>query len=246
MTNHTNKCVFCLKEFNDKDCDDKKTKEHVFPQSWYPDSTPKNLEKWNVYSCYKCNQEYGKIEQELLIKLGLCVDPKDAKSSGIANKVRHSLDPNCGKNERDRNARIKRREGVIKETKQLKSFPSHAILPNFGSHKSSPFSKQKIVLVLAEDLKKFSTKLVRGLTFLLDNAFIEDDYVIDIFYIDEGSDAVNRINNNLKKHGNLQHRGPGIVIERAVAQDDPKSFLYRIEVWGKFVIYGIVSKNSHV
>src|SRR5947208_16017660 len=35
------KCVHCLKDVAERNSD------HVFPASWYPDSTPPNLEKWH-------------------------------------------------------------------------------------------------------------------------------------------------------------------------------------------------------
>ena len=52
------KCVHCLRY-----CDSP-TSDHVFPKSWYPDTTPQNMEKWQIPSCENCNTEYSKIENE--------------------------------------------------------------------------------------------------------------------------------------------------------------------------------------
>src|SRR5215831_12374580 len=52
-----------------------KTYDHVSPSCWYPDSTPSNVQRWTVPSCSRCNRELGAVEQELLLRLGLCVDP---------------------------------------------------------------------------------------------------------------------------------------------------------------------------
>jgi hypothetical protein len=73
------KCVHCLGYFNDL------TWDHVLPVSWYPD-IPSDLEKWAAPSCVSCNKKLGRIEEELLIKLGLCLDPRDKHSLGIPEK----------------------------------------------------------------------------------------------------------------------------------------------------------------
>jgi len=62
-------CAHCLKYV------DKATSDHVFPKSWYPSTTPKGVEKWQMPSCIECNSRMGKIENELLLKFGLCVSP---------------------------------------------------------------------------------------------------------------------------------------------------------------------------
>jgi hypothetical protein len=43
--------------------------DHVFPESWYPKTTPPNLEKWKVPSCIPSNSALGVIEDRLLIQL---------------------------------------------------------------------------------------------------------------------------------------------------------------------------------
>jgi hypothetical protein len=75
------RCVHCLQEFEEL------TWDHVFPQGWYPEGTPPNLEKWKIPSCLSCNQEHSKNEGELLVKLGMCIDPNNPQSSGIAEKA---------------------------------------------------------------------------------------------------------------------------------------------------------------
>src|SRR5580704_2378724 len=65
------KCVHCLKDV------DARNSDHVFPESWYPDSTPPGVEKWQIPSCIRCNSDYGKLEQDFFVKVGLCLDPFD-------------------------------------------------------------------------------------------------------------------------------------------------------------------------
>jgi len=78
---HNTRCVYCLREF------EWLTSDHIFPKSWYPESTPANLEKWQVPACEPCNQKYSKTEDELLVRLGLCVNPKDHRASGVGERA---------------------------------------------------------------------------------------------------------------------------------------------------------------
>jgi hypothetical protein len=52
------KCVHCLSDTVERNWD------HVFPKSWYPEVTAKDLAKWQVPSCIPCNTKYGKIESD--------------------------------------------------------------------------------------------------------------------------------------------------------------------------------------
>lgn len=93
------KCVHCLRDVPEL------TWDHIFPVSWYPETTPRNIAKWKAPSCAWCNKHYGVLEQDLLICLGLCVSPYDEKSKGIAQKALRSIDPRQTKNHRDAKAR---------------------------------------------------------------------------------------------------------------------------------------------
>ena len=73
------RCVYCLRFFK------KLTSDHVFPKSWFPDTTPQNMEKWQIPSCENCNTEYSKIENDLLQRFGMCVDPDSIAAKGIAD-----------------------------------------------------------------------------------------------------------------------------------------------------------------
>src|SRR6516164_1177736 len=63
------------------------TKDHVFPDSWYPDSTPKSVQRWTVPSCARCNRESGEFENEAFIRLALCVDPRKEAAKGLAKRA---------------------------------------------------------------------------------------------------------------------------------------------------------------
>ncbi len=235
----SDRCVLCLKPFNESVKEDKKTVEHIFPKAWYPENTPINLEKWRVPSCQKCNNDYSRIEQDLLVCLGLGLFNSDENAPGIIQKARRSVDPNCAKNERDRQKRLmlkKRIAGNLSSTDQI---PQKAMIPNFGPPPNIK-GTQPVLLIKADHIKLFTEKIVRGLTFLLDGYLIEPDYSIDYHLLND-KDSEPHLN-KICKLGETYHKGPGIVVRRAVASNDKIGSFYHIEVWGRLKIFAIVTK----
>lgn len=103
------RCVHCLQKV------DNLTRDHVFPSAWYPDNTPENVQRWTIPSCKKCNEEYGRLEEDLLLRLGMCISPEDAKSSGITDKVLRSIDPQYTKDRTEKRIRERKREKIKKK-----------------------------------------------------------------------------------------------------------------------------------
>src|ERR1700680_4718573 len=115
------KCVHCLQEVEERNSD------HVFPLSFYPDSTPPNLEKWQIPSCIPCNSDYGKLEQDLSLKVGLCLDPFDPASASIVQKALRSLKPAAARDTRDARHRHHKRQKLLSLAyRELRRFPRRA------------------------------------------------------------------------------------------------------------------------
>ncbi|MBK8815413.1 MAG: hypothetical protein IPN42_07885 [Methylococcaceae bacterium] len=98
-------CVHCLKIVHRR-----RNWDHVFPQAWYPDTTPKNIEKWKIPTCKPCNDEYGRIEKELGIILSACIDPQSSSASGIWTKTLRAMNHFHGKTNKDKRARVLKNE----------------------------------------------------------------------------------------------------------------------------------------
>lgn len=227
------RCVHCLSVF------DTLTWDHIPPASWYPDTTPEAMEKWKVPCCYTCNQELSRIEKELLIKMGLCIAPNTNEAQGIADKALRSLKPELGKGERDKSHRAKARQKVIRHMMKFQDKIASGVLPNFGPHESS--EEPIAVLIPAEYVERFSRKLVRGFTYIIDGEYIEEDYEIDVFFVQD--EAANEIMQLIDKHGITYNQGPGLIVKRAVAADDSKSAMWAISIWDKLKIYATVKKR---
>lgn len=225
------KCVHCLKEFKIL------TWDHVLPDAWYP-NTKNNLEKWKVPSCEMCNKELGKVEEELLTKLGLALDPRETRSSGIPDKVLGSLNPLNGKNERDRILRKKKREKVLKNIQFSTMLPENGILPNFGPLPNLEYKVYPSVFIDPNDLTKFAEKIVRGIVYIADKSFIGEEYEIQVYVLDDNKATV--IRNLVNENGEIFSREPGFRVTRSLVENDAVGGIYFIEIWGRLRFYVLV------
>jgi len=230
------RCVHCLEEFESL------TSDHVFPESWYPETTPENLEKWQMPACSECNGIHGRMENGLLLRFGLCIDPAEHKSLGIAQKALRSVDPTHAKKSKDQEHRLKRRHKVMRTLIPHHSIPEESIFPSFGRYEDFPPEDQPGVLISRTDLVMLGEKLVRGITYVVDRRFIEKDHKIEVFFLRE--DAAAPIVAQLQKHGTVYEREPGIKITRVVPHDLPTSALFSIEIWGRLRMYAAVQPLS--
>ncbi|MDI6787160.1 MAG: hypothetical protein QME51_02175 [Planctomycetota bacterium] len=228
------KCIYCLKDFEIL------TWDHVFPTSWYPNTTPENLEKWKIPCCSECNTRYSKIEEDLRVKLGLCIDPAEMQSNGIADKVLHSINPDFTSDIKEKSIRQRKREKMIKELIKFDNLPNQGLFPNFGPQRNTYYPEYLAVLMSEDNLKDFSHKLVRGLTYKINNLLIEKDYRIGIFFVHD-NDAQPFVD-LIKRFGCCYDIGPGFRIGYATARDDNNSRIYSIEIWGKLKIYAAVER----
>ncbi len=231
------RCVYCLENFEEL------TSDHVLPKSWYPDNTPDNLEKWQVPSCYKCNQEHGRNEEELLLRLGLHFDPQEGGFKNIAGKVSRSVNPIYGKSKRDRQKRLKQRNRVKKEVRRgLKiNFSKSNILPGFGFNPDFALSEQPPILVPAEKLKKFGEKVTRGFFYWRNETYIEKDYDIRIFVIGGNLQQAREL---LRPYGKEYNCGTGIQIIVADCIDDKHSAVLEIIIWDRLRVHSAITLRN--
>jgi hypothetical protein len=99
-----------------------KTKDHVFPRSWYPDSTSPNVQRWTAPSCRACNGKFGEMEKELFVRLALCVDPRKIGAIGLSKRAVCSLGINAtGISPEERRHREALKDKIFKEMKPYAS-----------------------------------------------------------------------------------------------------------------------------
>ena len=232
------KCIYCLGDFDDL------TWDHVLPISWYPESTPKNIEKWKVPACLACNKQLGSIEEDLLLRLGLCVDPKSIASLGIPNKVLRSVTPSYGKNENDRKIRGLKRAKLIEQITRREKLSEHEIFPNFGPEKDFMGSDNYHVIPIPEHLLlSYNQKLVRGMTYVLDKTLIDKHFNIELIVTDPNHKDVQLLQELFMNHASIYNRGVGFVVKR-ISEEQGKAWVYEFVIWQKLKFYSVVQHVS--
>jgi hypothetical protein len=229
------RCVHCLKHVEERDSD------HVFPESWYPDSTPPNLEKWQVPSCIPCNSDYGRLEKEFLIKVDLCLDPSDPGSMGVVERALRYLKPSAARNPRDAQHRLHKRRKIMAEALHGDAIPDHGQFPGLGYRWPHGGEEPVAVLVPAESFTRITEKIVRGIFYIEDQKFIEPPYNIDVHVLaEEDGQYFEQVTH---KFGTVYAREPGLTVRRAVAPEDGMSALFAVTFWRQFKTYATVSRS---
>lgn len=226
------KCIHCLRTPVERNWD------HVFPESWYPETTPANLAKWKIPSCVRCNRELGAIESEFFVRIALCLDPNAPGFKGLSEKALRAMNPKYASTPADKRAREALGRRVSSELLQGDQIPNEGIFPALGERWGRQRGSGIALVIPAESFRRITEKIVRGLTYLEQKEFIEPPHEIQFFALDdEGAKPIREV---LANAGSTLAREPGIVVRRAVAPEDGVSAIYEIEFWQQFKTYATV------
>lgn len=229
------KCVHCLKDPVERNWD------HVFPVSWYPDTTPRNLSKWKIPSCISCNHSLGELEQKFFVLVAKCLDPHDPASSSIVAKAKRATNPEAAKTNADRAARQRLRDYVESQKHPASAVPMTAIYPTLGNRWGLPIEQQQAISIPAEGFRRITEKIARGIFYLEDGRYIESPYSIQFFALnDAGAQPVREL---ITRFGATYAREPGIVVRRAVTPEDGISSVFEMEFWGQFKTHAAITSN---
>lgn len=227
------RCVHCLAQV------DAITADHLFPKSWYPETTPQDLEKWKFPACGKCNKAYGKIEESLRLHLAACLDPKAAASAGIWKRALDSLNPDKARNPIDAHKRRLARQRFVRSLRKAEpeKYKNH-LLPEI---RDRPMGNVALH-VSGAHIKRFAEKLVRGTVYITERRYIDTDQEINVSLLQrEGEGEILKL---LEQFGELHERGPGIRIRKAVAHDAKTNALFVFDIWDQFRFYGYVMDRA--
>jgi hypothetical protein len=212
------------------------TDDHLFPKSWYPETTPLNLEKWKIPACRTCNHAYGRLEQDLFLGLGLCVDANSRAAAGVARRAVDAMDPRKARSPFDA---LRRRMTFRRIQKRFVSREfaedSAALLPEINPNRPrGAFG----VLIPGKELHRFGEKVLRGMVFMTEGRYVEpsEEATVHIVRPDQLPEALQIVENT----GEIFEREPGIRIRKAIANDNPKASAYVIDIWDQFRLYGMV------
>jgi len=230
------RCVHCGNEVPER------TWDHVFPKGWYPENSPKNVEKWKIPSCRPCNADYGKIEEELGITIPLCLGPDAPHAKGMYEKALRALDSSQGRNFKDRLRREKKKQRILQEMIKGDAIPNECAYPGLEERWNRPKDEQVALLVSVKHLRRVVEKIIRGITYIEDARYLDAYTEIEHHVVTkDGAEPIEQI---LTRYGKTHSRAPGIEVVRAVTPDDGISSFYKITVWGQFVMYASVIREN--
>ena len=211
------------------------TDDHVFPASWYPDSTPQSVQRWKAPSCRACNGNSGKKEQELFIRLALCVDPRKIEAAGISSKLARTFGVGEGISPADRQKRRAFRDRILSEAKPISRETLNHIVPGLGPHAEFPIETQREIGIPGQLIHDVARKIVRGCEFWLsDGRIIDPPYELDVYMVHpEEVPGIVRMFDSMSDIT----LGPGFRVRRAAVKEDPLTAMYQVEIWGTWTLY---------
>jgi hypothetical protein len=227
------RCVHC------RETPVKLRKDHVFPDSWYPESTPGTVQRWTVPTCSRCNCQLGLVEKEVFVRLGLCVNPEKVAATGISKRVIRSLGIGAeGLDEDEKRIRTALKDEVLRGAKPFAEEARPHILPGIGPHPEAPAEQQIQINIQADKLYEVAQKIVRGCEYWFSNGRIVDaPYEIDIFFAHEAD--VPDVVRMFSAFGRF-HFGPGFRVRRGAVHEDPLSAIYEVVIWDSLTFYATI------
>jgi hypothetical protein len=111
------------------------TKDHVFPSSWYPDTTPDEVQRWTAPSCERCNAYFGRLETDLLVFLAYCINPQKAPAQRLYERVRRMMGIGVeGLSDEEKGHREARRRKLLSRAHPYSPEVQPHIIPGLGPH----------------------------------------------------------------------------------------------------------------
>lgn len=226
------RCTYCLRKIKDD-----LTYDHVFPDAWYPDSTPDKVQRWTVPSCRKCNAKFQVAEDELFIRWGICVEPGLEACMGINERAIKQQFFIETKDPRKFGRKLAVFKKITSRMGQYDPKRTHiGFAPKLGV-------RGTLAVITPNKFRSiFSEKLARGTEFKLREKLIPWKKRIGIYYemADDSMRQQYDIWNNLLIDGQTVNLGPGFNVRWAVNPSNPEQSLYRFEIWGHIKFYSLV------
>jgi len=216
------------------------TKDHVFPGSWYPDTTPSSVQRWTAPSCRDCNEKFGRFERELLEFFAVCIDPRKPAARGLYSRVRRSLGIGVGGLDDDEKVvRDALRGKLLKKAERYSPEWDMHTLPGLGPHPEAPLHLQRMTTIEEEKVQAVVKKVVRGCEYWLANArLVEPPYDIEVIFAREPTEFVTKVMARFAVV--TRDLEPGLRIRRSVAHEDPRSSLYELTLWDTTTVYATI------
>ena len=132
-----------------------------------------------------------------------------------------AMNPDAGRDEKDVAARAARAKKILGTMFKGEQIPEKAMMPGLGERWGRPKAEQMAVQIPKASFTDMTEKIVRGLVYREDDAFIEAPYKIETYIVDdEGAKVCKEL---LDKAGEVFKREPGLEIRRARVDGDKRT-----------------------
>jgi hypothetical protein len=159
----------------------------------------------------------------------MTLDPRAFETSGIPQKVLRSLKPELATSDLDAQARSASQKRLLRSIHQG-PISEENVFPTAGMQQARRSSDPIALHIPATHFQKVAEKMVRGISYVADETFIEPPLKVD--FIPIRSDINSEFVEIIKQQGVAMECGPGITIRRVLVVDMPPCGLYEIELWG--------------
>lgn len=226
-------CAYCRKALTEKS---QLTSDHVLARSWYPGDTPA-VEKWQVPACHECNSRYSRMEDDVLTRLALCLDPEKPELKKIIESALRSMDPREGRNAADAWRRLRRKWTMRNEARDIWNPEMRGLLPSFRNnfYKGS----RKGILISADALRAVVQKWIYGIHLCELGEAVPEQAEVSTYFVDHSVEEESFA--EIASHAKIIQKGPGV--EVAIwhrKEGDYAITLYAFHIWQSFKAYGSV------
>jgi hypothetical protein len=205
-------------------------KDHVFPDSWYPTSTPPTIQRWTAPSCPDCNRSFGQLEHDLLIRLVPSLDTSSDAARGLDERVYRSLGIDVEDSNKDKVIRERVRAKLRAEFfpyEEIRGLPGQ--IPGLGPPPDQP--PGPAVFIPWAGLSMMAEKIARGCEYRHRNSkrYVEHPY--GVLPLISNTDELS--NDPMLRFTKLLDFGPGCQVRRGFASEDPAVVRYFITIWDR-------------
>jgi hypothetical protein len=177
------------------------------------------------------------LENDLIGRVALSLDAKNPASKGLLEKALRAINPKEARNDGDAAAREARAKKILGDLFKGEMIAGNNVVPGLNERWGRPIEQQLAIKIPEQSFPAITEKIVRGLVFREDDAYIEPPQTIECFLAkEEGLDQVKEV---LAARGKEFKREPGLSVRRAQLDGGD---VYEITFWDQFKTYATVSK----
>ena len=222
--------------------------EHVFPRSWYPDTTPPTVQRLTVPACRDCNERWEQVERKLADEILLVVSPNRPEIAGVQERLTRAWKATAEQKPDERRHRIGRASKVLKTMLWAPPVPGRALatLRTAGGLLVRASPARRIENHLLRDIAE---KFIKGLHYdetggevlralKVDAAFIASDERLALL----GKDIADALRIVLEQNP-IHDLGPGFWYRRH--REGARS-VWAFRIWGQVNVVALANTGEDV